>query len=369
VDAGVPWGALWAWAVAHRKLRRRLGGCPRGAETLGCIPSWPVGSRKVRAREEHDSSVASCYEFFLTRSDGPYGGPLSLSLFLTLGVSGCLEDRTIVDNFPVVCETDADCEAQRSCRAPKIAVCHRIYCECEEPPREPMCGNGELEDGEACDDGNDTSGDGCEPDCTLLFLEMEPKCLASMPVLDDVGRFVPDERGEPTIASTTITNLDSDDSCTFYVMCPIGTRAALPLTVRPMAPFVSREGRIGGCLEQGWSLTGAIRADRPELESFDFTSGRVRFAPSTRPREYSPFYAEIYFPPFSEGPVPLPVPGEPAQWLDIRGSAWELEDDGASGFVIDWLRVDLYTSKTPGVVTECPVIGDASVVYLPGGSE
>lgn len=29
------------------------------------------------------------------------------------------------------------------------------------------CGNGEVEAGEECDDGNGTSGDGCEPDCTF----------------------------------------------------------------------------------------------------------------------------------------------------------------------------------------------------------
>jgi hypothetical protein len=135
-----------------------------------------------------------------------------------------------------------------------------------------------------------------------------------------------------------------------------------------MAPYISREGRSRVPLEQGWSLTGAIRADRPELESLEFTSGRVRYAPSTRPREYSPFYSDIDFLTPSEGPVPLPLPGEPAQWLDMKRSEWELEHDGASGFVIDWLRVDLYTSRTPGVVTECPAIGDASVVYLPGAS-
>ncbi|MEZ4381679.1 MAG: choice-of-anchor L domain-containing protein [Nannocystaceae bacterium] len=29
------------------------------------------------------------------------------------------------------------------------------------------CGDGVIDDGEACDDGNDVEGDGCEPDCTL----------------------------------------------------------------------------------------------------------------------------------------------------------------------------------------------------------
>ena len=295
------------------------------------------------------------------------GSRLAFSISVTLGVMGC-QPTDIIENWPVVCETDAECEGRISCRAPEMVVCHQIYCDCEEPPREPMCGNGEREDGEDCDDGNDVSGDGCEPDCTLLTLAMEPKCLASSPVLDDVGRFIPDERGEPTIASTTITDLDHEGACTFYVTCPIGTRAALPLTVWPMAPFVWLEGQTAAFFEQAWLLTGAIRADRPELESLEFSSGRVRFAPSTRPSTHSPSYADIDFPTFSEGPVPLPLPGEPAQWLYTRPQGTIFEHDGSSGFVIDWLRVDLYTSRTPGVVTECPVIGDASIVYLPGAS-
>jgi cysteine-rich repeat protein len=30
------------------------------------------------------------------------------------------------------------------------------------------CGNGEIEPPEACDDGNNVSGDGCAADCTLV---------------------------------------------------------------------------------------------------------------------------------------------------------------------------------------------------------
>src|SRR5699024_11837435 len=32
---------------------------------------------------------------------------------------------------------------------------------------DPVCGNGIVEDGEACDDGNTTSGDGCSSSCEL----------------------------------------------------------------------------------------------------------------------------------------------------------------------------------------------------------
>ena len=31
---------------------------------------------------------------------------------------------------------------------------------------QPVCGNGEREAGEACDDGNGTNGDGCDNNCT-----------------------------------------------------------------------------------------------------------------------------------------------------------------------------------------------------------
>ena len=34
-------------------------------------------------------------------------------------------------------------------------------------PEADPCGNGQVDDGEECDDGNAVLGDGCEPDCTL----------------------------------------------------------------------------------------------------------------------------------------------------------------------------------------------------------
>ena len=37
---------------------------------------------------------------------------------------------------------------------------------CPPPPPKPVCGNGAVEDGETCDDGNTAGGDGCEADCT-----------------------------------------------------------------------------------------------------------------------------------------------------------------------------------------------------------
>src|ERR1051325_11179479 len=37
---------------------------------------------------------------------------------------------------------------------------------CAEWPTCRLCGNGRLDPGEACDDGNNLDGDGCEHDCT-----------------------------------------------------------------------------------------------------------------------------------------------------------------------------------------------------------
>jgi len=45
------------------------------------------------------------------------------------------------------------------------------------PDAEPVCGNGKVEDGEACDDGNKVDGDGCHSDCTIELLpDTEPVC-------------------------------------------------------------------------------------------------------------------------------------------------------------------------------------------------
>lgn len=48
-------------------------------------------------------------------------------------------------------------------------VSHVTYCTCvaAPPPPQPVCGNGIVEDGEQCDDGNVVDGDGCSSLCTV----------------------------------------------------------------------------------------------------------------------------------------------------------------------------------------------------------
>jgi cysteine-rich repeat protein len=68
----------------------------------------------------------------------------------TLGDSQLAEDCTAVG--------DEDGNGQADCSDPACAGASAC---------QPVCGNGKPEAGEQCDDGNTSSGDGCEADCTL----------------------------------------------------------------------------------------------------------------------------------------------------------------------------------------------------------
>jgi len=44
------------------------------------------------------------------------GGGIALFICVTLGVAGCLQDNTIYENWPIVCESDAECASCRPAR-------------------------------------------------------------------------------------------------------------------------------------------------------------------------------------------------------------------------------------------------------------
>ncbi|MEN8232640.1 MAG: DUF4215 domain-containing protein, partial [Thermodesulfobacteriota bacterium] len=82
------------------------------------------------------------------------------------------------------------------------------------PPPAPVCGDGNVDAGEQCDDGNSTNGDGCESDCTIT----PPPA----PVCGDGTSLVITEmdfdRGDEKLhikgrasAGTTISIIDSDN--------------------------------------------------------------------------------------------------------------------------------------------------------------
>ena len=43
---------------------------------------------------------------------------------------------------------------------------------CIVPPKAPVCGDGFIDPGEACDDGNTMGGDGCSLDCKAIEAEL-----------------------------------------------------------------------------------------------------------------------------------------------------------------------------------------------------
>lgn len=69
---------------------------------------------------------------------------------------------------------------------------------------DPKCGDGVIEGGELCDDGNNLPGDGCEPDCTI---QGDEKC--GNGIVDpweecDDGNLIPGDGCEPTCLMTPV---------------------------------------------------------------------------------------------------------------------------------------------------------------------
>jgi cysteine-rich repeat protein len=101
---------------------------------------------------------------------------LSCSVLIRLGVERCESlEPACEENILVVCSSEGlvvrtDCGAE---------TCNATLVDCS------PCGNGLPDEGEECDDGNDTQGDGCENDCTL------PACgngiVDSIPTVDADG--------------------------------------------------------------------------------------------------------------------------------------------------------------------------------------
>ena len=100
------------------------------------------------------------------------------------GTCGAKPPKVVGDgSIGAVCEKDDDCNSKKCrdeiCYASKIdpgklgdpcgsspdcasQLCYNGKCVTS------ICGNGEIEEGEACDDGNAVSGDGCSADCKTI---------------------------------------------------------------------------------------------------------------------------------------------------------------------------------------------------------
>ena len=202
----------------------------------------------------------------------------------------------------------------------------------------PVCGNALAEPGEDCDDGNEVSGDGCEPDCTFLPLEADATCF------DSEGVVEPDEEG----------------ACTFYVLCPIPGGVTLPIKVRPLPIVVAEEGRVRARLEQTLLLTSAIRGSLPELAQVLLERGSVEYG-LVAPSGLTTFSADATG---LIGPLALPVEGEPAMPIDFERAEVEFDHDPTVEFSVDLLRAGLSVSILADELI-CEVVGDASVLYSP----
>jgi cysteine-rich repeat protein len=99
---------------------------------------------------------------------------------LLLVATGCLDNAATVCSDGIVCPLDKVCIPGGCALPEQVAQCADMpdgtSCtfagvggECEGGVCiGSSCGNGELDDGEACDDGNTSSGDGCRSDCSKL---------------------------------------------------------------------------------------------------------------------------------------------------------------------------------------------------------
>ena len=94
--------------------------------------------------------------------------------------AGCLEPKLVDCGDGRVCPASYGCSAERRCVSPgQLAACSGLAdgASCVVPVLGTgtcsgggcviaHCGNGIVEPGEACDDGNEVGGDGCNGTCT-----------------------------------------------------------------------------------------------------------------------------------------------------------------------------------------------------------
>lgn len=132
-----------------------------------------------------------------------------------------------------------------------------------------MCGNGIVEVGEQCDDGNVVSGDGCRADCSYelipgnasgSLLSNRHACLVEFTVVNPNNRPPVDRHGRPNYVQTCRNNdpscdfdLDAADStCEFHVVAclnnvdpnlPGCTPLGVAASIKTLKPSALRDSR------------------------------------------------------------------------------------------------------------------------------
>ncbi len=119
------------------------------------------------------------------------GGGLDCSASCTFDTSGCQGAATCNGTL----EPGEECDGQNlngaSCTNfgftnPAGLACNN--CQLDPGNCKPTCGDNNLEDGEACDDGNKNAGDGCSPTCTIeMPTGNGATCATAIPVALAIG--------------------------------------------------------------------------------------------------------------------------------------------------------------------------------------
>jgi cysteine-rich repeat protein len=150
---------------------------------------------------------------------------------------------------------------------------------CVAPP--PPCGDGIVDPGQECDDGNTATGDGCSPICTF-----EPLCLVTnnpgSPASASIVRIAPDG----TLTSAVTTPLPGNNTAGgHFTAARSGRRVYLLLSVPGQSAIAGFDVALDGTVSALPTLTGLFRplgivcpASQDllfTLEDFGLSGGRV----------------------------------------------------------------------------------------------
>jgi cysteine-rich repeat protein len=167
------------------------------------------------------------------------------SLLLGVGLGACFEPATVICRTGLVCPPDSQCSVDgASCTS------------------NDGCGNGRVDTGETCDDGNQTDGDGCSADC-----RSDEKCANG--VIDD--KFgAGDRRNEACDDRNKIPGDGCSADCKSKEVCGNGI---LDFTVGEVCDdgnVVAGDGCSADCRSTETCGNGVI--DRIKGEECDFAS-------------------------------------------------------------------------------------------------
>lgn len=149
-------------AQCEKSAECASGNCKDGACAEAETPEpTPDGNRANGASCSADAQCASghCAQGKCAAKDGEKGGiGDACKANGDCASSRCDNGRCVAaDATPG--DIGDDCKTNSGCAS---GLCHAGKCAAS------ICGNGELEDGEACDDGNTKDGDGCSADCKTV---------------------------------------------------------------------------------------------------------------------------------------------------------------------------------------------------------